>query len=268
MRLIRLVFLASVFTHFGPGLSAQNFIHAKPYGDSKWLNDFICAEVIYPEVSLSQSEEGKVVIRFRVSETGEVSDARIVESVTPTLDAEAMRVFSLLLWEPAKKFGNPVASEEEFEFDFNIKKYNRTCKKRGYDTIEYPSQPVDSSLLVYDIQSVEKVPCPVFERNDMNFGKFINENITYPEAAVKQSISGKVSMTFIVETHGRISNLRIDKPLGGGCSQEAIRLVKLLKWMPGIKGNAAVRTSMHLDITFRLPDDTEHQMFDNQMINN
>ena len=97
----------------------------------------------------------------------------------------------------------------------------------------------------------------------MTLSKFIYKNIVYPNMAFKQDISGKVTLKFVVEPTGRISNIIIDKPVGGGCSQEAIRLAKLLRWMPGIKNKMAVRTNMSLDITFTLPSDTQNQINQN-----
>ena len=41
-------------------------------------------------------------------------------------------------------------------------------------------------------------------------------------------------MNFIVETSGRISNLEVVNPLGGGCTEEAIVLLKQVHWSPGI----------------------------------
>ena len=60
----------------------------------------------------------------------------------------------------------------------------------------------------------------------MSFGKFIAENLKYPELAYTQNIAGDVELSFIVETSGRISNLEVVNPLGGGCTEEAIHLIK------------------------------------------
>ena len=54
-----------------------------------------------------------------------------------------------------------------------------------------------------------------------------------------------------------ITHILVEKPLGGGCTEEAIRLIKMLKWKPGIKDNMAVRTKMELDITFHLDADSK-----------
>lgn len=245
----------------------QNYSPAHPYGDSKLLQDFLCSEVIYPEKALQQGKEGKVVISFIVEKDGKVSQVKVKTSCGPDLDAEALRLFSLLLWEPAISFGQPVASENQFPIDFNIKKYNKHCKARGYTTQDYPYKPVDSSNVVYDYKETDKKPFPVFEDKGMNLTTFITKNIKYPEVAYKQSLSGKVTLEYVVELHGRVSNIKALVPVGGGCTQEAIRLLQMIRWMPGIKNGKAVRTLMKMDIDFKLPDNSDTKMFENTPMN-
>ena len=246
---------------------SQNFIPAHPYSDQKVLQDFLCSEVIYPGDALEKDIEGKVVISFKVEKDGSVSHISVKEKVSPEIDAEALRLFNMLLWEPALSFGQPVASENEFPIDFNIKKYNKHCKARGYETSDYPFEPVDSSNIVYDYNKTDRKPYPVFEEKGMKLPTFITKNIRYPETAYRQSLSGKVTLQFVVELQGRVSNIRVLTPVGGGCTQEAIRLLQMIHWMPGIKNNMAVRTSMNIDIEFKLPEDSDMNMFENNQMN-
>ena len=60
--------------------------------------------------------------------------------------------------------------------------------------------------------------------------KYIDEHLQYPEDAVKNAISGIVSLTFDVDYKGRISNIKIKHGLGFGCDEEAIRLVGMMKY--------------------------------------
>jgi len=246
---------------------SQSFIPAHPYSEQKLLQDFLCSEVTYPDQALNQDIEGEVVISFLVEKDGTVSQVRVKEKVNPELDAEALRLFSLILWEPAVSFGQPVVSENKLPVDFNIKKYNKHCKLRGYETSEYPFKPVDTSNIVYDYANTEKKPFPVFDEKGMRLETFIAKNIKYPETAYRQNLSGKVSLRFVVELFGRVSNIKVLVPVGGGCTQEAIRLLQMIRWMPGIKDNMAVRTFMNIDIEFKLPEDSDMNMFENNQMN-
>lgn len=66
------------------------------------------------------------------------------------------------------------------------------------------------------------------------YKRYISQNLIYPEAAREQGISGKVVVTFYVETDGTLTYMNIQDSLGNGCDEEAIRLIKEgPKWIPG-----------------------------------
>jgi protein TonB len=97
------------------------------------------------------------------------------------------------------------------------------------------------------------MPEPVLEKPEQTYSNFIAENLQYPEAAVKQNITGTVEIFFIVETSGRPSNVKVVQGIGAGCNEEAMRLAKLLRWQPGKIDGKKVRSEMTLNITFNLP---------------
>lgn len=66
-----------------------------PGGDTALMN-FIARNTKYPEQAKLNSIQGKVIVRFMVKEDGIVSDATILRSDNPVLDAESMRVVSSL----------------------------------------------------------------------------------------------------------------------------------------------------------------------------
>ena len=83
--------------------------------------------------------------------------------------------------------------------------------------------------------------------------KFIQKNLQYPQLARENGIEGKVYVTFVVETDGSISNIKILRDIGGGCGAEAVRIVKLMpKWKPGTQRGKPVRVQYNLPIMFNL----------------
>jgi periplasmic protein TonB len=83
--------------------------------------------------------------------------------------------------------------------------------------------------------------------------KFLQENIKYPEEAKELGIQGKVFVTFVVEPDGSISNVRVLRGIGGGCDEEAIRVVRAMpKWVPGKQRGVPVRVQFNLPIKFTL----------------
>lgn len=83
--------------------------------------------------------------------------------------------------------------------------------------------------------------------------KYLASNIKYPALAKENNITGKVYVTFVVEKDGSIANPRILRDIGGGCGQEAIRVVKSMpKWKPGKQRGEAVRVQFNLPVSFNL----------------
>jgi protein TonB len=82
---------------------------------------------------------------------------------------------------------------------------------------------------------------------------FLQNNIKYPEEAKELGIQGKVFVTFVVEVDGSITDVRVLRGIGGGCDEEAIRVVRSMpKWVPGKQRGVPVRVQFNLPIKFTL----------------
>jgi protein TonB len=83
--------------------------------------------------------------------------------------------------------------------------------------------------------------------------KFIAENVKYPAMAREAGISGNVFVSFVVNRNGEISNVKILRGIGGGCDEEAIRVVRLMpSWIPGKQNGKPVPVQFNLPIKFIL----------------
>lgn len=80
---------------------------------------------------------------------------------------------------------------------------------------------------------------PVYPGGNKAINKCITENLHFPEEAFKNNIEGKVFLKYDVNYQGEVENIEIEKGLGYGCDEEAIRVIKLLKYQtfknPGLK---------------------------------
>lgn len=235
----------------------------QPYGGNKLMKEFICDEMIYPQAALDSKTEGTVEVAFTVMPGGEKKNYRIKKSVSPELDREALRICKLILYHPARKSTNVIISDEVIAVKFNIKKYQRNCKKwEGTDYVVYEGA-IDTSMTIYATEALDKIPSPAFKDAAMSFGKYVQENMKYPDLAYKENMAGDVILNFVVETSGRISNIEVDTPLGGGCTEEAIQLIKQLRWNPGIRKGIAVRSFMTASINFSLNNTGKHEYLPN-----
>ena len=86
------------------------------------LLPFLRQHMRYPKDAFKKRISGTVQMEFTITETGEVTDIRIIESVYESLDQEAIRVISLMpRWIPGKQNGKPVPVTYKFPFRFNLK---------------------------------------------------------------------------------------------------------------------------------------------------
>lgn len=82
---------------------------------------------------------------------------------------------------------------------------------------------------------------------------YLGSNIDYPAMARDARIQGKVYITFVVDSNGGITGVKVLRGIGGGCDEEAIRVVKgMPKWAPGRQRGKAVRVQYNLPINFIL----------------
>lgn len=99
--------------------------------------------------------------------------------------------------------------------------------------------------------SVEEMPS--YPGGDIALLSFFSSEIQYPEIAKKAGIEGRVLLSIIVEKDGSISNARIAKGIGGGCEEEALRVMLLSgKWHAGKQNGTTVRVSMIVPVNFIL----------------
>ena len=94
---------------------------------------------------------------------------------------------------------------------------------------------------------------PEFPGGEKAMMDFVAKNVQYPKEAMEKEISGRVLVGFIVEKDGSISETEIVKGIGGGCDEEAVRVVKAMpKWKPGKQDGKPVRVHFILPLTFKL----------------
>ncbi|MDR2651356.1 MAG: energy transducer TonB [Prevotellaceae bacterium] len=71
---------------------------------------------------------------------------------------------------------------------------------------------------------------PTYPGGNKALSKFVSENLHYPEQAVQNNISGSVHLQYVVNDDGIVESVQVLKGLGYGCDEEAVRVVKLLRF--------------------------------------
>lgn len=82
--------------------------------------------------------------------------------------------------------------------------------------------------------------------------QFISSELRYPAEASKEGLEGMVLVSFVVDENGRIQTPEVARDIGGGCGEEALRVVNLMpEWISGIHEGEAVKVRFNLPIHFK-----------------
>lgn len=80
----------------------------------------------------------------------------------------------------------------------------------------------------------------------------LQKEVNYPERAIRANIQGRVYVQFVVNERGEVENPRVMRGIGGGCDEEAIRVVKTAKFTPGMQRGRPVRVQYNLPVIFMI----------------
>ncbi len=82
---------------------------------------------------------------------------------------------------------------------------------------------------------------------------YLASHIRYPEMAKENNIEGRVSIKFVVNEDGSIAAAEVLRGIGGGCDEEALRVLNTMpKWKPGKQNGTPVKVYFTLPIVFKL----------------
>jgi protein TonB len=118
------------------------------------------------------------------------------------------------------------------------------CSRKNVDP--NPSEIVGD---VYTV--VDQPPTPVGGQTGLN--TYLMQNLRYPAVAQRAGIQGKVIVSFVVTSAGKIADVQITQSVGGGCDEEAVRVIKgMPDWIPGQKNGQTVNVRTSLPILFTI----------------
>lgn len=107
----------------------------------------------------------------------------------------------------------------------------------------------ESSTKVYD--AVDEMPS--FPGGLNGLMTFLAQNMVYPVTAQENGVQGRVTVSFVVETDGSITDVKVARSVDPFLDREAMRIVKAMpKWTPGKKDGKPVRVKYTVPVVFRL----------------
>lgn len=112
--------------------------------------------------------------------------------------------------------------------------------------LEKPIQRADGVFMAVEQQ-------PEFPGGPNEMYRFLANNVLYPRKAQNANAQGKVFVEFIVKSNGEIGEISVQKGIGFGCDEEAVRVVATMpRWNPGKQNGVPVAVQYTLPITFIL----------------
>lgn len=250
--------LVLLFILISFSVTGQISERAKPLAEMSVNRRYVERAMVYPEQALKNGIKGKVVVSFDVLPDGTTTNFAVDRSVDPQIDAEALRLSTHILWKPAQFAGKPVASRETLTLEFNPKSYKKRQEPNEIHSITRLADGLKQTPdPVFQLRQLNQSPQAILPEGFKSLNAYIIHLMKYPEMAARNNISGTVVLDFVIETNGLASNIRLRESVGGGCDQEAIRILELLRWQPGIKDGQPVRTHADLEIIFRLSEHSQ-----------
>lgn len=241
-------------------------------GGADALMQFVASGIKYPEDAVEAGKEGRVFVSFVVEKDGLVSNVKVLRGVCYSIDEEAARVVrGMPRWKPGMKDGKPARVSYQIPIMFKLDKMENKDKttvktvlvgdeEKGAScrtsTATYSDNPALDKMKpnadgVYQI--VEEMPS--FPGGDQKLMEYIANNINYPHEARDKGIEGRVFIRMVIEKDGSVSNVKLLRGIGGGCDEEAVRVISSMpKWKPGMQDGKPVRVSYQIPINFKLTE--------------
>ncbi len=195
------------------------------------FSNWVISQLKYPAEAVAKGIQGRVQVNYTVESDGTLSNIKFLYTPDPLLgDALVKAVQSSPKWEPTK---NP-AFAEPFTSTVSIK-------------FELPDKILPNDVFVI----VEKMP--MFPGGDVELLKFISEHAQYPAEAKASNIQGRVILNFIVNTNGKVENIKVLKGVHPLLDAEAVRVVGLLPdFIPGTQGGKPMNVYYQVFVPFKL----------------
>ena len=217
-------------------------------GGEEAMMKYVAENIKYSQAAKDKNISGRVFVSFVIEKDGSVSNVKVVRGIGGGCDEEAARVIKEMpKWKPGMQKGKPVRVNYMMPIFFKLDD-GQPAKSVKKEKANNPDMTPDKNG-VYQI--VEEMP--KFPGGEDALMDYVSKNVVYPKEAQEKGISGRVFVGFIVEKDGSVSDVKVLRGIGGGCDEEAVRVISgLPKWKPGKQEGKPVRVSYQMPINFKL----------------
>ncbi len=268
----------------GNWISSKLDIQPRYIGSMNEFYNIISAQLYYPLLARSKHTSGQFCLSFEIDTLGSMTNVEILNGLGDGCSTEAIRALKHIpnLWIPAQKQEKKYSSRFILPFNFILKSgtkyfsasWNKSIPESiyskgkllhtihlgasvvdGKDSSDSDNQHelilplVDPNKKIY--QTVEEAPR--FPGGESELLSFLLKNIVYPPNARENGVQGRVYVSFVIDTMGIILDTKILRGIGGGCDDEALRVVNSMPvWQPGKQDGKNVQVQYNLPISFKI----------------
>jgi len=223
------------------------------------ISDHVRKNFNYPNEAYEESIQGRVYVQFVIDKSGAVTDLRLRGPYKgDLLEKEAERIVEKLpQFKPGKHNGRAVKVKYGIPINFRI-----PGKKPSNIKNSLPKAEINNSNLI-NFTSVEQIPtfkiCALL--NDTSADcfnreiiKHVSKNFKYPKEALKKRIEGSITVYFVVDKNGNVTNIKTTGPEGTDVLQYASKRLfeKLPAMVPGRQKGIPINVKHSFPLDFKL----------------
>jgi TonB family protein len=178
-----------------------------------------------------------------VEKDGNLSNIKILRGVSPSIDAEALRVIGAMpKWKPGMQRGQAVSVKYTIPVMFNL-------NDESQGSVEIKRVPYKDEFGFYMVAD----EMPEFPGGMAACMEWLQKNIRYPMEAFAKGETGRVIVQFVVEENGDLRQLKVVRGVSPSLDGEALRVVATMpKWKPGKVDGKPVKVNYTIPVAFRL----------------
>ncbi|WP_289856062.1 M56 family metallopeptidase [uncultured Muribaculum sp.] len=221
----------------GEGDDAYTAVETMPRyeGGEAALMKFIASNLKW----IPGGKNGRLIMQFVVKKDGTVGDVKVLRSLSPEQDAEAERVVRMLKFTPGMMQGKPVDVWYTLPVSFRSKADAKPASPR--------TAPAAGESIAGDDAYTAVETMPRYEGGEAALMKFIASNLKW----IPGGKNGRLIMQFVVKKDGTVGDVKVLRPLSPEQDAEAERVVRMLKFTPGMMQGKPVNVWYTLPVSFR-----------------
>ena len=235
-------------------------------GEFDALKKHVSRTIKYPLNARFKGVVGKVGVEFSINNNGIITSSKAISIPNEELKNEAISALSSFSEKLNAEAGTysiilnfmMIGEKNESKID-NETNFGVLKNFIGEVVISaYDDALNEVKVVGYGSKNDEAVisnpeTLPGFPGGLTAFSKFLAANLRYPAIARENNIQGRVFLSFVVEKDGSLSDIKVARGIGGGCDEEAVRVIAISpKWNPGMQNGKAVRVSYTVPVFFQL----------------